>query len=87
MRRKSLEDLIEEAGGAINHLRAHKFDRVGLPPEFNPALIIPQLPQEFSLWERESRAWRESVALFDQTHHMQGVFVEGPEARKFLGFL
>jgi vanillate/3-O-methylgallate O-demethylase len=84
---KNLEDLIIEAGGAIPHLRAHKYDRADLPPEYNPALIIPQIPQEFSRWERESRSWRETVALFDQTHHMQGVFVSGPDARKFLGYI
>lgn len=84
---KSLEDLMIEAGGAENLLRAHKYDRSDLPPEFNPSLIIPQIPQEFSRWERESRSWRETVALFDQTHHMQGVFVEGPQAREFLGYL
>lgn len=87
MGRKNLEDLIVEAGGAINHLRAHKYDRPNLPREFDPGLIMPQLPQEFSTWERECRSWRETVALFDLTHHMTGVIVEGPDARKFLGYL
>lgn len=87
MTAKCLEDLIGIAGGAIPLLRAHKYDRVDLPQEYNPALIVPQIPQEFSRWERESRSWRETVALFDQTHHMQGVFVSGPDARRFLGYL
>jgi vanillate/3-O-methylgallate O-demethylase len=47
-------------------------------------MIVPQIPQEFSYWEREARSWRESVVLFDQTHHMQGVFVEGRDAQRLL---
>lgn len=87
MNGNSLADLITEAGSAINLLRAHKYDRPDLPKEFDPGLIIPQLPQEFSTWERESRSWRETVALFDLTHHMQGVHVKGPDARRLLGYL
>jgi len=44
---KSLEDLVREAGGALNFLRAEKYDRADLPPEFNPGLIIPQVPEEW----------------------------------------
>jgi vanillate/3-O-methylgallate O-demethylase len=82
---KSLEQLLREAGGPENFLRADKYDRVDLPERYNPGRIIPNIPQEFSRWERESRAWHDSVALFDQSHHMEGVFVEGPDARKLLG--
>ena len=71
-----LEDLITAAGGALTLLRAHKYDRVDLPQEYNPALIVPQIPQEFSRWERESRSWRETVALFDQSHHMTDLYVQ-----------
>jgi vanillate/3-O-methylgallate O-demethylase len=80
----SLETLLQEAGGAMNLLRANKYDRPDARPEYQPQQIIPVLPQEFSLWERETRAWREGVALFDQTHHMSGLFLEGPDARKLL---
>jgi len=44
MTKQNLKDLIRTAGGPINLLRAHKYDRAGLPREFNPALIIPQTP-------------------------------------------
>jgi len=84
---KNLETLIREAGSAINLLRADKYDRPGLPVEYDPGLIVPQIPQEFSRWERESMAWHETVALFDQSHHMEGAFVEGPDAHKLLGYL
>ena len=84
MKTRSLEDLIGDAGGPLNLLRAHTYDRAGSNGVFSPPQIIPQIPQEFSLWEREALAWRESVALFDQSHHMQGLFLEGPDAQRLL---
>lgn len=84
---KNLNELIAAAGGAENLLRADKYDRADLPADHNPGLIIPNIPQEFSRWERESRSWHKTVALFDQSHHMAGVFVEGPDAQKLLGRL
>ncbi|MER7692458.1 aminomethyl transferase family protein [Streptomyces sp. NPDC097610] len=84
MTTRTLEDLITDAGGPLNLLRAHSYDRVGVSPDVSPPLIVPQVPQEFSLWEREARAWRESVALMDQSHHMPGLFLEGPDAQKLL---
>lgn len=84
MTTRTLEDLITEAGGPLHLLRAHSYDRVGVAGDVSPPLIVPQVPQEFSLWEREARAWRESVALLDQSHHMNGLFLEGPDAQKLL---
>ena len=84
MHKPSLEDLISSAGGPLNLLRAHTYDRADAGSVVSPPQIVPQIPQEFSLWEREARAWRESVALFDQTHHMQGLFLEGPDAQRLL---
>jgi vanillate/3-O-methylgallate O-demethylase len=81
---RTLEDLISDAGGPLNLLRAHTYDRADIRPDSSPPLIVPQVPQEFSLWEREARGWRESVTLFDQTHHMTGVFLEGPDAQQLL---
>ncbi|GGH33640.1 aminomethyl transferase family protein [Microbacterium album] len=82
---QSLDSMIKEAGGALNLLRAHKYDRPDAPPKFRPQQIIPVIPGEFSLWERETRAWREGVALFDQTHHMDGLLLAGPDAPQLLG--
>ena len=81
---QSLEDLIHHAGGALPLLRASKYHRRDAPPEYQPQQIIPVIPQEFSLWERETRSWRDGVALFDQTHHMAGLFVKGPDAKRLL---
>jgi vanillate/3-O-methylgallate O-demethylase len=42
------------------------------------------VPAEFSNWRREQRAWRESAVLFDQSHHMAGLFMRGPGAIKLI---
>ena len=80
---RSLEDAITAAGGALAHLRSHKYDRNG-PPAYSPGLIIPQVPYEFSNWYREGQAFRKTVALFDQTHHMNSVHLRGSDALKFV---
>jgi glycine cleavage system aminomethyltransferase T len=35
---------------------------------------------EFTNWRDEQRSWRETCALFDQSHHMTDLYVEGPDA-------
>lgn len=83
----TLHELVTQAGDPISFLRAHKYNRTDLSPEFSPNLVIPQVPSEFSRWEFEQRAWREGVALIDQSHHMRTLFVEGRDAKKLLGRL
>ncbi|CAN5901320.1 aminomethyltransferase family protein [soil metagenome] len=39
---------------------------------------------EYSNWQSEQRAWRESVALLDQSHHMNDLFISGPDALRLL---
>ena len=34
---------------------------------------------EFSNWRDEQVAWRETAALFDQSHHMTDLQFEGPD--------
>ncbi len=41
---------------------------------------IPSSPAEFTNWQREQRAWRETACLFDQSHHMVNLFLKGPDA-------
>lgn len=82
----SLQNLIDLAGGPLNYLRGSKRYRRD-NPAFSPALVIPQIPYEFTAWEYEQRSWREGVALMDQSHHMQAAVVKGPDARAFLSHL
>ena len=69
MSEESLEAAIRGAGGPVDFLRN------------NPALphTFPVKP-EFSNWRSEQRAWRETAALLDQSHHMADLFVNGPDA-------
>lgn len=70
----SLEALIQQHGSAVNLLRNSK---IGM-------YIYPVVAAEFDNWRDEQRAWRDSAVLFDQTHHMDELIVEGPQATEFL---
>lgn len=49
--------------------------------------VFPVVAPEFDNWRSEQKAWRESAVLFDQTHHMDELTVEGPDAAAFLDHL
>jgi vanillate/3-O-methylgallate O-demethylase len=51
------------------------------------AYVYPVVPNEYSNWRDEQRAWRETCVLFDQSHHMADVTVKGPDAMKMLSDL
>jgi vanillate/3-O-methylgallate O-demethylase len=74
MSKNNLTSAIEGAGGAVNLLRNSK---AGI-------YVYPVVAPEFSNWREEQRAWRDSAVLFDQTHHMDELTVEGPDAEAFL---
>ena len=48
---------------------------------------FPVVRPEFSNWRDEQRAWRETCALFDQSHHMSDLYIEGPDALQVLSDL
>lgn len=77
MKAKSLEDLLHSAGNPVDVLRN---SQIG-------AYVYPVVPAEYSNWRDEQRAWRETAVLFDQSHHMANVYVEGPDALKMLSHL
>ncbi|MFD9209197.1 aminomethyl transferase family protein [Streptomyces sioyaensis] len=65
--------------------------RVGNPVELlrhsaARAHTFPVTP-EFTNWRSEQRAWAESCALLDQSHHMTDLFLKGPDALKLLSDL
>jgi vanillate/3-O-methylgallate O-demethylase len=46
--------------------------------------VYPVVAPEFANWRVEQEAWRKTAVLFDQSHHMDEVIVEGPQAAEFL---
>lgn len=67
----SLQQKIDGAGGPLPMLRSSQTGPYAFP-----------IPPEFSNWRDEQRAWREGVALMDQSYHMTDLYVEGPDAVK-----
>jgi vanillate/3-O-methylgallate O-demethylase len=49
----------------------------------SPSVPFNGVP-EYSNWQSEQRAWRESVALLDLSHHMNDLFISGPDALTLL---
>ncbi len=49
--------------------------------------VYPKVPGEFSNWRDEQHAWRDTAALFDQSHHMTDLYVKGPDALRLLSDL
>jgi len=70
----SLTDAIAQHANPVEMLRNSK---IGM-------YVYPVVAAEFSNWRDEQIAWRESAVLFDQTHHMDELTVEGPDAADFL---
>ena len=83
---KNLQSMIESADSPLSYLRSSKTHRHG-NRDWDPKLIMPQVPYEFTDWEREQIAWRDTVALLDQSHHMQAVTISGPDSKKFLAHM
>jgi vanillate/3-O-methylgallate O-demethylase len=74
---QSLEDILKTGVNTVDLLRN---SHIG-------AYIYPVVPSEFTNWRDESRAWRETCVLYDQSHHMDEVSVKGPDAHKMLSNL
>jgi vanillate/3-O-methylgallate O-demethylase len=72
--KSSLQSKMDEAGNIVDVLRN---SNIGM-------YVYPVVASEFTNWRDEQRAWRDSAVLFDQSHHMDEVIVEGPEAARFL---
>jgi vanillate/3-O-methylgallate O-demethylase len=72
MSSRSLEDVIRTAGNPVDLLRN---SQIG-------PYAFPVVKHEFTNWRDEQRSWRETCALFDQSHHMTDLYVEGPDALK-----
>jgi vanillate/3-O-methylgallate O-demethylase len=70
--KRSLENLLQAAGDPVSMLRNSQLG----------AYVYPVVPTEFSNWRDEQLAWRERAVLFDQSHHMAEITMQGPDALK-----
>src|SRR5437764_7983248 len=68
----SLADVLASVRNPVDHLRN---SQIG-------PYAFPVVRHEFTNWRDEQRSWRETCALFDQSHHMTDLYVEGPDALK-----
>src|SRR5262249_47566301 len=64
---KSLEDLLQSAGGPVKLLRNSQ----------TGPYVYPVVPAEFTNWRDEQQAWQHSCVLFNQSYHMTDMYVEG----------
>jgi vanillate/3-O-methylgallate O-demethylase len=74
---KNLEEKIKASGNIVDMMRN---SQIG-------AYVYPVVAPEFTNWRDEQRAWKETCVLFDQTHHMVNLLVEGPDALKLISHL
>src|SRR5215467_9813612 len=77
MSQQSLEDLLRTVKSPVELLRN---SQIG-------PYAFPVVRSEFTNWRDEQRAWKETCALFDQSHHMTDLYIEGPDALKLLSDL
>ena len=86
MAAKTLQDVIDAQADLVEYfyndtISPFHQSRTGLFAAKN--LIAP----EYSNWRDEQRAWRETAALFNQSHHMPVLYVSGPDAHAMLQYL
>lgn len=74
---QNLEELLQTVGNPVDMLRN---SQIG-------AYVYPVVPPEFTNWRDEQLAWRKTCVLYNQSHHMVDIFVEGPDALKMLSHL
>jgi vanillate/3-O-methylgallate O-demethylase len=72
----TLEQLIQKAGSPVKLLRG--------PGQLGP-YVFPGIPPEFTNWRDEVRAWKDSVALLEQSYHMTELHLRGTGVIPFLG--
>jgi len=72
---ENLNQVLAKANGDIvGQLRNNKIG----------AYVYPVVAPEFSNWRDEQWAWQHGAVLFDQSHHMFDLYINGPDALKLL---
>ena len=76
----SLQALVQQTTDLVDHFfnDTRALHMRAAPPS------TAAVPPVFTNWRDEQRAWRETAALFDQSHHMPELFVDGPDAERLL---
>ena len=77
MSQQSLADVLQTVVSPVELLRN---SQIG-------PYAFPVVRHEFTNWRDEQRSWRETCALFDQSHHMTDLYVKGPDALKLFSDL
>ena len=73
----NLEAAIQAAGSPVKLLR---------DSQIGP-YAFPVVRHEFTNWRDEQASWRDGCALFDQSHHMTDLYVDGPDALRLFSDL
>jgi vanillate/3-O-methylgallate O-demethylase len=71
---ENLEQILQKTPNIVEKLRN---SQIG-------AYVYPVVAPEFSNWRSEQWAWQHSAVLFDQSHHMFDLYINGPDALKLL---
>ena len=74
MSSQNLEGLLQSVGNPVDLVRN---SQIG-------PYVYPAVPGEFSNWRDEQHAWRNTSALFDQSHHMTDLTIKGPDVIRLL---
>jgi vanillate/3-O-methylgallate O-demethylase len=74
---KNLEEMIELTGNAVDGLRSSKIGQFSIP------VVAP----EYTNWRDEQRAWHESVAILDLSHHETDLYISGPDTIRMLSHI
>lgn len=82
---QSLAELMETIPNVTDHLFQN-------PPKNALTIYTQMMPgdgvrPEFTTWRDEQLAWRNSIAVHDQSYHMQSLHVRGPDALAFTQYL
>ena len=75
---QSLQALLDTVPSIVDHLYRN-------PPKTSANVFSVMMPSdvvrpEYTTWRDEQRSWRETVALHDQSYHMQSLYVRGRDA-------
>lgn len=74
MTHQNLQEVLDATENTVDLLRNSQLG----------AYIYPVVAPEFTNWRSEQRAWRETAVLYDQSHHMDNLFISGPDSLKLI---